>query len=210
MEQSFQRRSDLLLDIVVVVYGDVILKDLDGVLSIIVVLWSLWPLYHDVTNTIANVDSHVTISLLHLGCQLHVWLLVLVSIFACFLWIWLILILTFFGDSLGDDELWYVDFVLHQISYHFLDVNRYPINVVLTEKKVQNILEDLSDEVAVVSSDTLKSLLVNFVPVFVAFAVVYTHVSFLCHQKIGAVNLFELQFDRIQELIWNFISSHFT
>ena len=38
MEQSFQRRSDLLLDIVVVVYGDVILKDLDGVLSIIVVL----------------------------------------------------------------------------------------------------------------------------------------------------------------------------
>jgi len=38
MEQSFQRRPDLLLDIVVIVDGDVILKDLDGILSIIVVL----------------------------------------------------------------------------------------------------------------------------------------------------------------------------
>jgi hypothetical protein len=78
-----------------------------------------------------------------------------------------IVIIGLLGNALGDDKFADIDLVLHQIGDDSLDVGRDTLDVVVAEQKGEDVLEDLPDEVAVVSSDAFETFLVNFVVVFV-------------------------------------------
>ena len=81
LEDPLERRTDLLLNVVVVVDGYFFLEDANGVFCVFVVFGPLGAFHHDVLNAVTDVDYHVFVSALHLGGQLGVCLFDLVSIF---------------------------------------------------------------------------------------------------------------------------------
>jgi hypothetical protein len=63
------------------------------------------------------------------------------------------------------------------------------------------LLEHLTNEITVVSPDAFEAFLVNFIIIFIAFAVIDSHIALLVHQKVRTVHLLELHFDWLFELV---------
>lgn len=48
----------------------------------------------------------------------------------------ILILLTLLTNRLSNDQLRYINFILHQLRYHFLDIVRDLIRIVLTQQKV--------------------------------------------------------------------------
>ena len=63
------------------------------------------------------------------------------------------------------------------------------------------MLKHLTNEITVVSPDAFEAFLVNFIVIFIAFAVIDSHITLLVHEKVRTVDLLELQFYWLFELV---------
>ena len=66
-EESFEGRSDLFLNVVVVVNGDVFFQYFDGVFCVFIVLGPFCAFNHDVSYSVSDSQNYVLVSFLHLG-----------------------------------------------------------------------------------------------------------------------------------------------
>lgn len=100
----------MLVDVVVVVNGQILVDNFHGVLGILVVFGPFGPVDHDIGNSIPDVNIHILVPFLHLLRQLSVSLFGFISILVGFLLFPGLLILVFFflgpfADGLCDNQL---------------------------------------------------------------------------------------------------------
>ena len=146
-QQTLKWRSQLLLDIVVIVDGYVLIQDPDRVLRVFVVLGTLLASDHHVADAVSNAKGDIFIPLLHLMRKFNVGLLDLVGIFAAFAGslasLIVLLVLSAFGYGLGDHQFGDVDLVLDQITHHPLYVVHDSIGIILAQQQIEDVLEHL-------------------------------------------------------------------
>ena len=81
LKQSLEWRTNLLLNVVIIVYGKIISQHLDWILSILVVFASFLSCNHHITDSVSNCNSDIFISFLHLLRKLDVSLLHFIGVF---------------------------------------------------------------------------------------------------------------------------------
>ena len=92
----------MFLNVIVKVYGQVLLQHLNWVFCIFVVFRTILSLYHYIVDSITNIEGQVRVSLLHLFCQHHMCLLSLVDILASLALLSFFFLLIFFFSALSN------------------------------------------------------------------------------------------------------------
>ena len=104
------------------------------------------------------------------------------------------------GELLGDDQLGDVDSVAQEIGYVLLGVFHGAIWIPLDEDLPQALVHHPGHQGAVVSPHGFDALTVHFV-VLIRTGVIEASVPFFVYQKVGKVDLLELQLNGLDKLV---------